>query len=200
MTTSRILLAIALLTALAACEIGGGETRTGAAAACFPVAAACAQNSDCCSYGCLSGVCVANPAEGGACRTTSDGASPRLCKSGACTAAAAGTCRDTADVCTSYLQCCSGNCEAGWCTQNHAPLADAGPADVPDAPYTKLYTLRSASTDPDGDPLSYGWSFVSVPPGSTAAISGPALSTATFTPDLVGTYQVKLVVTDGPTG
>ena len=127
MTTSRILLAIALLTALAACEIGGGETRTGAAAACFPVAAACAQNSDCCSYGCLSGICVANPAEGGACRTTDDCASPRLCKSGACTAAAAATCRDTADVCTSYLQCCSGNCEGAACTQNHAPLARGRP-------------------------------------------------------------------------
>jgi hypothetical protein len=200
MTTSRLLLAIALLAALAACEIGGRETHTGAGAACFPVAAACTQSSDCCSYGCVGGICTANPAEGGICRTSNDCAAGRLCKSGACTTPTVGMCRDTTDVCTSYLQCCSGNCEVGSCTQNRAPVANAGPTDVPDVPYTKLYTLQSASTDPDGDPLSHSWSFVAAPLGSQATISGAASATATFTPDRVGTYQVRLVVTDGPTG
>ncbi len=200
MTTSRLLLAAALLAALAACELGGGETRTGAASTCFPVAAACSASSDCCSYGCLSGVCVANPTEGGACRTTNDCASARLCKSGACTTATVGMCRDNADVCSSYAQCCSGNCEGGACTQNRAPIANAGPADVPNVPYTQPYTLRNLSTDPDGDPISYGWAFVSVPTGSAAALSSAAAATPTFTPDKVGAYVVRLVVTDDPPG
>ncbi len=200
MTTSRLLLAIALLAAVAACKIGGGETHTGAAAACFPVAAACADNSDCCSYGCLSGVCVANPAEGGTCRTTNDCASPRLCKSAACTTPTVGMCRDTADVCSTWTQCCSGNCEGGACTQNLAPVANAGPADVPNVPYTKLYTLQNASTDPDGDPISFGWSLVSAPTGSAAVLSSATATNPTFTPDKVGAYVVRLVVTDGPTG
>ncbi|HEX9050926.1 MAG TPA: hypothetical protein VF841_10375 [Anaeromyxobacter sp.] len=200
MTTSRILLAIALLTAVAACDIGGGETRTGANAACFPVAAACSRSSDCCSYGCLSGVCVANPVEGGACRTTNDCVAGRLCKSGACTTATAGMCRDNADVCTSYTQCCSGNCESASCTQNRAPIANAGPADVPDAPYTQPYVLQNASTDPDGDPLSYGWT-VTGPDGSAVALTPSAsAATPTFVPMLTGAYSVHLVVTDGPTG
>ena len=200
MTTSRLLLAIAILTAVAACKIVGDETRSGASAACVDVGAACGKHSDCCSYGCISGVCVANAVEGGVCRTTNDCAYPRLCKSAACTTVPAGTCRDEADVCTVWSQCCTGNCGGGLCTQNRAPIADAGPLDVPDVPYTKLYTLTNASSDPDGDPLVYGWSFTYVPPGSAAALSGAAVATPSFTPDKVGDYVVRLVVTDGPTG
>ncbi len=61
-----------------------------------------------------------------------------------------------------------------------------------------LVTLDgSGSTDPNGDPLSYKWSFTSVPPGSIAAISDPAAAKPTFTPDLGGSYVAQLVVNDG---
>lgn len=200
MTTSRLLLALALLVALAACEIGGSEIHTGASAACVAVNAACTQSSDCCSYGCLAGVCVANPAEGGACRTTNDCAAGRLCKSGGCTTPTAGMCRDEADVCSAWSQCCSGNCEVGACTQNRPPVANVGPTDVADVPYTKIYTLQNQSTDPDGDPLSYGWSFVSIPAGSAALLSSTTAASPTFTPDKEGPYVARLVITDGPTG
>lgn len=198
MTTSRLLLAAALLAAVAGCKIGGTETHTGAAAACVPVAAACTQNSDCCSYGCIAGVCTVNPVEGGTCRTTPDCASPRLCKSAACTTGA--TCRDDGDVCSGWAQCCSGDCVAGACVQNHAPVANAGPLDVPSVPYTQTYTLPNASVDPDGDPLSYGWT-VTGPNGQPVTLTpGASVARPTFVPSLAGAYTARLVVTDGPTG
>src|SRR5512133_434844 len=205
MTTSRYLLAIALLAALAACEIGGSEIRTGADATCTAVAGACTDNAQCCSYGCISGFCVANPVQGGTCRTSNDCASGRLCKSGACTTPTAGLCRDTTDVCTVTLgqpgawgNCCSGDCLGSRCTTNRPPLVDVGPALVEHVPYTKPYTLVNTSSDPDGDPLAYGWSFLQNPGGAT--LSDTTARTPTFTPNVPGEYVLKLVVTDGPQG
>ena len=62
----------------------------------------------------------------------------------------------------------------------------------------------SGSTDADGDGLTYRWAFTTVPTGSriTAAALVPA-STAvspTFTPDVVGQYQLTLTVHDGHGG
>ncbi len=208
MTTSRYLLAAAVLAAVAGCKIGGTETHTGADAACVPVAAACTENSDCCSYGCMSGVCVANPVEGGTCRTSNDCAGGRLCKSGACTTAAAGMCRDTGDVCAVTLtqpwgNCCSGSCKPATggtsCTTNRDPIANAGPSDVPNVPYTQTYTLQNASSDPDADPLTYGWT-VTGPSGAVALTPGASAATPSFVPSVPGTYTARLVVTDGPTG
>jgi len=52
------------------------------------------------------------------------------------------------------------------------------------------------SNDKDFDVLSYSWVFESIPQGSLATISDNTLPTAEFTPDVRGTYQVKLVVSD----
>ena len=46
----------------------------------------------------------------------------------------------------------------------------------------------SASSDIDGDMLTYAWSVVTAPAGSVAQIVDPAKALATFTPDLVGDY------------
>jgi hypothetical protein len=204
MTTSRLLLAITLLAALAACEIGGHETRTGAGASCVAISGACTENSQCCSYGCVSGACAVNPVEGGVCRTTTDCAAGRLCKSEACTTATAGMCRDTTDVCTvSYTQpwgnCCSGNCLGARCTTNRVPSVNVGAAVVEHVPYTRPYTLVNTSSDPDGDPLIYGWSFLQNP-GMATLSPGTTAATPTFTPNAPGDYVLKLVVTDGPQG
>jgi RHS repeat-associated protein len=51
--------------------------------------------------------------------------------------------------------------------------------------------------DVDGDPLTYKWSFASIPAGSTAVISAAGLAAAGFVPDVAGTYVVELVVNDG---
>ena len=55
----------------------------------------------------------------------------------------------------------------------------------------------SKSTDTDGAPLTYQWSIVSAPSGSTAAISNPKAQIASLVPDLPGTFVVQLIVNDG---
>jgi hypothetical protein len=55
----------------------------------------------------------------------------------------------------------------------------------------------SLSSDLDGDPLTFSWSFVSVPPGSAASVIDPSSVSPAFVADLAGTYIVQLVVNDG---
>jgi hypothetical protein len=60
----------------------------------------------------------------------------------------------------------------------------------------------SGSNDPDSgpQPLSYSWSFVTVPTGSKIGngnIIEVNTSTPSFTPDMVGTYVLQLMVFDG---
>ncbi len=79
---------------------------------------------------------------------------------------------------------------------NLKPVADAGPSQS--VPVGSTVTLDgTASSDPNGDPLSYLWSLTSVPAGSTATLVNPASAIASFTPDAAGTYVVSLVVNDG---
>ena len=61
-----------------------------------------------------------------------------------------------------------------------------------------LVTLNgSASSDPNGDPLTYSWSFISKPAGSAAVLSSTTSVSPTFTVDRVGDYVVQLIVNDG---
>ena len=55
----------------------------------------------------------------------------------------------------------------------------------------------SNSSDLDGDPLNFSWSFVSLPEGSTANLSDPASRIPYFVADLAGVYIVQLIVNDG---
>jgi hypothetical protein len=54
----------------------------------------------------------------------------------------------------------------------------------------------AATTDPNGDSLTYLWT-VTGPPGSTAAPMDPTAATTSFVPDVDGAYQVSLSVDDG---
>jgi hypothetical protein len=53
------------------------------------------------------------------------------------------------------------------------------------------------SNDADGDTLSYNWSFVYVPTGSTTELSDPHAISPSFNLDVNGVYIIKLVVNDG---
>ena len=79
---------------------------------------------------------------------------------------------------------------------NNAPISNAG--NDQNISNTSRVTLDgSNSSDEDGDPLSYTWSFTSMPPGSNAVLSNALTVRPTFTADLVGTYTLSLVVNDG---
>ncbi len=81
-------------------------------------------------------------------------------------------------------------------TENSPPVAHAGPDQT--VLVTDVVGLDgSGSSDVDFDPLSFHWSFLAVPAGSTASLSDPAATAPTFVVDLSGTYVVQLIVNDG---
>ena len=81
-------------------------------------------------------------------------------------------------------------------TDNSAPIANAGPAQ--EVIVGETVTLDgSASSDADGDPLTYTWSMTTRPTGSSAALTNPTSISPTFTADVAGIYVVSLVVNDG---
>lgn len=82
-------------------------------------------------------------------------------------------------------------------TANSAPTANAGPNQSVSA--GTIVTLNgSGSSDPDNDALTYNWTLVSRPTGSTATLPNPADTEQVFiTPDVAGDYVVQLVVNDG---
>ncbi len=80
--------------------------------------------------------------------------------------------------------------------ENSAPVAQAGPDQTVFVGNTVALN-GSASADVDGDSLSFSWAFTKVPEGSTAVLSDGSAEDPTFTPDLAGIYEVKLIVNDG---
>ena len=80
--------------------------------------------------------------------------------------------------------------------ENQPPVANAGPAQSVSVGAT--VTLNgSGSNDPDGDLLTYAWSFVSRPGGSTATLTNPTTVQPTFVTDAAGNFVVQLIVNDG---
>jgi hypothetical protein len=78
---------------------------------------------------------------------------------------------------------------------NSAPVANAGINQ--NVTVGTLTTLDgSASTDADRDALTYTWTLLSKPTGSTATLSSTNSPKPTFTPDLAGAYVTSLVVND----
>ncbi len=81
-------------------------------------------------------------------------------------------------------------------TPNHPPVANAGP-DLTRLVGQTAQLDGSGSTDADGNPLTYQWSFVSGPLGSLATLSSPTAVNPTFIVDQPGSYVVRLIVNDG---
>jgi len=90
----------------------------------------------------------------------------------------------------------NGNLTAICPVKNVAPIANAGPGQTVMVGTT--VTLNgSSSSDADGNPLTYLWSFVSIPAGSGASLTGPTTVKPTFLADKTGQYVVQLLVNDG---
>lgn len=80
-------------------------------------------------------------------------------------------------------------------TENGRPLASAGSDQTVNG--GDLVTLDGAgSSDPDGDSVTYSWSLLHLPEGSTAVLSDPSAAQPTFTADLLGTYVAQLIVAE----
>lgn len=79
---------------------------------------------------------------------------------------------------------------------NAAPVANAGP-DQNVSNGSRVTLDGSASSDANGDALTYQWTMDSRPSGSTASLSSATVVKPTFTPDVAGAYILSLVVSDG---
>ncbi len=81
-------------------------------------------------------------------------------------------------------------------TTNRPPVSNAGSDQ--DVMVGELVSLDGRdSYDPDGDLITYTWSVIGAPNGSTAVLDNPESVIPTFTPDQPGIYTFSLVVSDG---
>ena len=81
-------------------------------------------------------------------------------------------------------------------TQNSPPVANAGANQTVKTGAT-VQLDGTRSSDVDGDPLTYLWSFTSSPAGSLAVLANFTTANPTFVTDKKGSYVVQLVVNDG---
>lgn len=79
---------------------------------------------------------------------------------------------------------------------NAAPAANAG-VNQNVTTNTLVLLDGSASSDANGDQLTYQWSIASAPAGSAAKLSDATLAKPTFLADVAGNYVLALIVSDG---
>lgn len=81
-------------------------------------------------------------------------------------------------------------------TANIAPLADAG---MTQTVYkgAAVNLDGSGSSDGDGDSLTYSWTMISKPAGSSTLLANTTTVSPSFVSDVDGVYDIELVVNDG---
>ena len=84
----------------------------------------------------------------------------------------------------------------GGLLTNELPTADAGP-DQEGSVGTRIQLDGAASSDPEGEALTYAWRVVAAPAGSTASLTKDAAVKTAMIPDLPGEYVIGLTVNDG---
>jgi len=80
-------------------------------------------------------------------------------------------------------------------TVNSKPVANAG-LDQQVTVGDTVHLDGRGALDADGDPLTYLWDILTLPPNSSARLSNPTTSTPTFVADLAGTSVLQLIVSD----
>ncbi|MFH0891866.1 MAG: PKD domain-containing protein [Candidatus Falkowbacteria bacterium] len=80
---------------------------------------------------------------------------------------------------------------------NNPPTANAGPDQAVTQAGTVIALDGTQSSDPEDNDLTYTWTVVSVPGGSSAVLSDEHAAQPQFTADLYGSYVFELVVNDG---
>jgi len=81
-------------------------------------------------------------------------------------------------------------------TENVPPQADAG-LDQTMVVNESVTLDGTGSSDTDDDSLSYEWTLLESPTGSTAVLSDANTASPSFTTDEIGSYEFQLVVNDG---
>lgn len=79
---------------------------------------------------------------------------------------------------------------------NHTPVANAG-TDRSVTTGASVTLNGSASTDVDGDTLTYSWTLDTAPSGSSTSLNNADTINPDFSVDIDGEYQVSLIVSDG---
>jgi len=85
---------------------------------------------------------------------------------------------------------------------NNAPIAVVLPEELEAVVGSIIKLDGRASQDPEGAGLTYAWTFSQIPIGSQVELAGftdleSDSSVVSFAPDIIGTYKVQLVVSDG---
>jgi len=94
------------------------------------------------------------------------------------------------------LAACSSPGSNGGGSTNGTPTAVAQAPDTATVG-ERVQLDASASSDPDGDALSFAWTLSDRPDGSTATIEDATSAEAFLTPDVPGAYEVRVAVSDG---
>jgi hypothetical protein len=79
------------------------------------------------------------------------------------------------------------------------PVANAGSDLSNISPGTVIPLNGSASFDPNGIPLTYNWTLLTKPAGSTASLANPTSVSPTLSIDRDGAYTVQLIVNGAET-
>jgi hypothetical protein len=108
--------------------------------------------------------------------------------------ACAGSIGPATEVCNTRDDDCDGLADEDGVCPRFPPLA------MCPAPRTTVagtgVTLVGMGSDPDGGGVTFAWSVVARPGGSSASPSPPTSASTSFTPDAAGDYTLRLCVTD----
>lgn len=80
---------------------------------------------------------------------------------------------------------------------NATPSAVAEAGEGPFGVDRSVSLDASGSTDPDGDELEFDWTLETTPSSSTATLQSPSAAQTRFTPDVAGSYELSVTVSDG---